>query len=58
MYFSKEFEVKNGLSCMVLVVKDRQQEVRAVLVASRYIWDYYMTLEVLFMYHIPLYTLF
>ena len=39
-------------------LKDRQQEVRAVLVASRYIGDYYMTLEVLFMYHIPLYTFF
>ena len=40
------------------IFKDRQQEVRAVLVASRYIGDYYMTLEVLFMYPIPLYTLF
>ena len=38
-------------------VKDRQQEVRAVLVASRYIGDYHMPLKVLFMYHIPLYTL-
>ena len=39
-------------------LKDRQQEVRAVLVVSRYIRDYPMPLEVLFMYHIPLYTLF
>ena len=27
-------------------IKDRQQEVKAVLVASRYIGDYYMPVEV------------
>ena len=36
---------------------DRQQEVRAVLVGSRYIWDNYMPLKVRYMYYIPLYTL-
>ena len=39
------------------VIKDRQQEVRAVLVGLRYIGDYYMTLGVQHMYYVPLCTL-
>ena len=42
--------------CERVVVKDRQQEVRAVLVASRYIGDYHMLLQILLMYYIPLFT--
>ena len=38
-------------------LKDRQQEARAVLVGSRYIGDYYMVLELKYMYYIPLFTL-
>ena len=38
------------------VFNDRQQEVRAVLVGSRYIGDYYMPLKVRYMYYTPLYT--
>ena len=37
--------------------KDRQQEARAVLVGSRYIGDYYMILELQYMYYIPITTL-
>ena len=37
--------------------KDTQQEARAVLVGSGYISDYYMILELQYMYHIPLTTL-
>ena len=47
----------NRVSYTVQTVKDRQQEARAVLVGSRYIGDYYMILEVQYMYHIPLTTL-
>ena len=39
------------------VIKDRQQEARSVLVGSRYIGDYYMVLELQYMYYIPLTTL-
>ena len=42
---------------ILLIFKDRQQEVKAVLVASRYIGDYYMPLEVQYMRYIPLFTL-
>ena len=37
--------------------KGRQQEARAVLVGSHYIGDYYMVLELEYMYYIPLTSL-
>ena len=39
-----------------LSVKDRQQEVRAVLEALRYISDCYMPLDIQYMHYIPLIT--
>ena len=42
---------------ILLIIKDRQQEARAVLVGSRYIGDYYIILELQYMYYIPLTTL-
>ena len=41
----------------LITFKDRQQEARAVLVGSHYIGDYYMILELQYMYYIPLTTL-
>ena len=38
--------------------QDRQQEARAVLAASRFIGDFYMPIELQYMYYIPLITLF
>ena len=40
-----------------MTVKDRQQEVRAVLVASRYFGDQYMALDIKYMIYILLITL-
>ena len=39
------------------LLKDRQQEVRPLLVASRYTGDYCMPLEVQYMCYIPLISL-
>ena len=39
------------------LIKDRQQEARAVLVGLHYIGHYYMPLEPKYMYYIPLTTL-
>ena len=44
-------------SFSIHLLKDRQQEARAVLVGSRYIGDCYMVLELRYMYYIPLTTL-
>ena len=43
--------------CNTSGVKDRQQEVGAVLVVSRYIGDQYMSLDRQYMHYIPLTTL-
>ena len=43
---------------LIGIVKDRQQEVTAVLVALRYIGDHCMPLDIQYMYHISLMTLF
>ena len=52
-------KVETQYYCMTLnrEVKDRQQEVRAVLVASHYIGDQYMALDFQYMFDILLITL-
>ena len=42
---------KRQINC---IFKDRQQEARVVLVGSHYVGDYYLILELKYMYYIPL----
>ena len=46
----------NGIFDICVWVKDRQQEVRAVLEASRYISDCYMPLNIQYIHYIYLNT--
>ena len=42
------------IELQLVLIKDRQQEARAVLMESHYIGDFHMPLEPKYMYYIPL----